>query len=249
VASPAHRLIVRISDQPTLSKLDPVYDHKLVIGRHASPIAVEQFRRLAGTLHDLQAAHGLKTLMITSSLPGEGKTLVTANLALTLSEACQRRVLLIDGDLRRPFIHKVFRLSNAFGLGDVLQSQGNDLPLVRVSEYLTVLPGESIDQPMAMTSDRMRVLLEQCSTMFDWVLIDAAPVGFMPDAQLLSRLTRAVLFVIAANDTPHALVTRAIAELGPECIVGTVLNSVDDDDIPAAAYYHEYYTHNPRSGE
>ena len=109
-----------------------------------------------------------------------------------------------------------------------------------------MLPAGHSDQPMAgLTSDRMRVLLERSAATFDWVLLDAAPVGFMPDAQLLARLTRAVLFVIAAHSTPHQLVSRAIAELDPECVVGTVLNCVEEHDIPAAGYYQDYYS--PRS--
>ena len=112
---------------------------------------------------------------------------------------------------------------------------------MQVSELLSVLPAGQLDQPMALTSDRMRALLEESAATFDWVLLDAAPVGSMPDAQLLARLTRAVLFVIAAHSTPHALVTRAIGELGPECVIGTVLNCVEDHNIPAAGYYHEYY--------
>ncbi|MCA1563318.1 MAG: hypothetical protein LC804_24720 [Acidobacteria bacterium] len=113
---------------------------------------------------------------------------------------------------------------------------------MQVSEHLTVLPAGNVDQPMALTSDRMRVLLEQFAAAFDWVLIDTAPVGFMPDAQLLARLTRAVLFVIAADSTPHPLVSRAIAEVGPECVVGTVLNYVEKHNIPAASYYQDYYS-------
>ncbi len=208
----------------------------------ATPIAVEQYRRLAGAVHELQLDQGLKTLMVTSALPNEGKTLTVANLALTLSEACSRRVLLIDADLRRPSVHEVLRLPNVRGLSDVLRSERGEMPLVQVSEHLTVLPAGNLDQPMALTSDRMRVLLEQSAATYDWVLIDAAPVGFMPDAQLLARLTRAVLFVIAANSTPNQLVSRAIAQIGPECVIGTVLNCVEDNNIPAAAYYQEYYS-------
>ena len=121
------------------------------------------------------------------------------------------------------------------------------MPFLQVSEHLTVLPAGKLDQPMALTSDRMRVLLEQSAATFDWVLIDAAPVGFMPDAQLLARLTRAVLFVIAAHATPHTLVSRAIAELGPECVVGTVLNCVEEHNIPAAGYYQDYYSPDPQT--
>jgi len=218
------------------------FERKLVVSGKASPLAVEQYRRLAGAVHDLQVDQGLNTLMVTSALPGEGKTLTIANLALTLSEACSRRVLLIDADLRRPFVHQLFGLSNANGLSDVLRRERGAMPFVQLSEHLTVLPAGKLDQPMALTSDRMRVLIEQSAAAFDWVLIDAAPVGFMPDAQVLARLTRAVLFVIAAHSTPHALVSRAIAELGQDCVVGTVLNGVDEHTIPAAAYYQDYYS-------
>jgi non-specific protein-tyrosine kinase len=212
-----------------------------VVSKKAAPMAVEQFRRLAGAVHELQVEQGLKTLMVTSTLPNEGKTLTAANLALTLSESCERRVLLIDADLRRPFLHEMFRLPNARGLSDLLRSDHGEAPPFQVSEFLSVLPAGPLDQPMALASDRMRVLLERSAAAFDWVLIDAVPVGFMPDAQLLARLTRAVLFVIAANSTPHLLVSRAIAEIGAECVIGTVLNRLEERDIPAAGYYQEYY--------
>jgi protein-tyrosine kinase len=224
------------------------FEHKLVVSRKAPPIAVEQYRRLAAAIHDLQVEQGLKTLMVTSAVPNEGKTLTAANLALTLSESCEHRVLLIDADLRRPFVHELFGLPNTRGLSDVLRSERGDLPLLQVSELLSVLPAGQIDQPMALTSERMRTLLEQSAATFDWVLLDAAPVGFMPDAQLLARLTRAVLFVIAAHSTPHSLVTRAIAELGPECVIGTVLNCVEEHNIPAASYFQEYYAPGRQAG-
>ena len=222
--------------------LSQMVDCKLVVSEQAMPIAVEQYRRIAGALHELQIEQGLKTLMVTSAAPDEGKSLTVANLALTLSESCNRRVLLIDADLRRPQIHEIFRLPNSRGLSDFLRSDRSEAALLELSEHLSVLPAGESDQPMAaLTSDRMRLLLEQFSSQFDWILVDAAPVGFMPDAQLLSRLTRAVLFVIAAHSTPHPLISRAIAELDPERIVGVVLNAVDQHDIPAAGFYQEYY--------
>jgi capsular exopolysaccharide synthesis family protein len=203
---------------------------------------VEEYRRIAGALHELQLDRGLKTVMVTSAVPEEGKTLTVANLALTLSESCDRRVLLVDADLRRPRLHELFRLPNATGLSDLLQSDRSEIPVLKVAEHLSILPAGQSDQPMAaLTSDRMRVLLEQFSNTFDWVLFDAAPVAMMPDALLLSRLTDGVLFVIAAQSTQHRLVSRAIAALDPERIVGIVLNGVDVRNIPAAAYYREYY--------
>lgn len=225
-------------------------DVRLVINKAATGISVEQYRRLAGAVHGLQIDRGLKTLMVTSSIPNEGKTLTVTNLALTLSESYKRRVLLIDADLRRPSIHDLFRVPNTTGLAEVLRSERADVPLLRLSTNLSLLPGGRPDaNPMAgLTSDRMRALLEQFNQDFDWVLLDAAPVGFMPDAQLLANVTGAVLFVIAAGSTPYLLVQRAVAELGPDCVVGTVLNRVEGRNIPATAYYDSYYAYAEPAG-
>ena len=215
---------------------------KLVGGERISPLAVEQYRRLAVTIHERRTQRGLKTLMVTSTLPNEGKTLTVVNLALTLAQSYRRRVLLIDADLRRPYIHEIFQVPNVRGLGDVLASERAEMPLVEVSEHLALLPAGHADQPLErLTSGAMRTLLERCEASFDWVLLDAAPVGLTPDARVLAALTRAVLFVIAARSTPHLLVTRAIAELNPQYLVGTVLNRMKVRDIPAREYYRDYY--------
>jgi len=229
----------RTGARSQLGPLHPEHERKLVVSDKVNPVAVEQYRRLAAAVHELQIEQGLKTLMVTSAVPHEGKTLTAVNLALTLSEACERRVLLIDADLRRPFIHQILQIPNARGLSDALHNDAES-PLMQVSEFLSVLPAGHTTEPMALTSDRMRVLLERYAASFDWVLLDAAPVGFMPDAQLLARLTRAVLFVIASHVTPHSLVSRAIADIGEDCVIGTVLNRVEAQDIPAAGYYQDY---------
>jgi protein-tyrosine kinase len=235
-------LAPRAGDRHQLGSPPVELERKLVVSERAAPIAVEQYRRIAGALHELQVDHGLKSVMVTSAAPEEGKTLTVANLALTLSGSCSRRVLLVDADLRRPQLHEVFRLPNASGLSDLLRSERSEIPVLKVSDHLSILTAGQSDQPMAaLTSDRMRMLVEQFSGAFDWVLFDAAPVGYMPDAHLLSRLTGAVLFVIAAQSTQHPLVSRAIGGLDPERIVGIVLNGVDVRNIPAAGYYAKYY--------
>ena len=118
-------------------------------------VAVEQYRRLAATLHGLQVERGLKTLMVTSTVPEEGKTLTVANLALTLSESYKRRVLLIDADLRRPSIHQVFGLPNVTGLSDGLRSDRGQLPVLEVSVCLSVVTaGQPDANPMAKLTSR-----------------------------------------------------------------------------------------------
>jgi capsular exopolysaccharide synthesis family protein len=226
-----------------LGAFDPGAGAKLVGSTDISPVAAEQYRRLAGSLHQLQTESGLKTLMVTSSLPREGKTLTVTNLALTLSESYKRRVLLIDADLRRPSIHDVLRLPNSTGLSEALKSSKGRPHVVEVSPMLSVLTaGKPDSDPMAgLSSERMVALLEEWAAEFDWVLLDAPPVGLMPDANLLARATRAVVFVIAAGMTSHKTIERAIGEIGRDLIIGTVLNRIEDRQLPAAAYYQHYY--------
>src|SRR5215470_16059642 len=122
---------------------------KLVAGENVSALTVEQYRRLAAVLHDLQAEHGLKTLMVTSAAPEEGKTLTVTNLALTLSESYHQRVLLIDADLRRPSIHDSFGIHCGEGLAEVVVDKARSMPLVELSPCLSLLTaGRRMSNPM-----------------------------------------------------------------------------------------------------
>jgi capsular exopolysaccharide synthesis family protein len=216
---------------------------RLVKASTTSAVSVEQYRRLAATLHEVQVSNGLKTVMLTSSVPNEGKTLTSVNLAVTLSDSYARRVLLIDADLRWPCLHTLLGLGNTSGLSEVLAEEPPELPLVQVSDRLSVLTaGQPGPTPLAgLSSPRMRALLEECGRRFDWVLLDTPPVGVLPDAQLLARLAGAVVLVIGAGSTPAAIVERSVAELGPECIIGTVLNRVDRHAISEAGYIDRYH--------
>jgi len=216
---------------------------KLVIGSANNALFVEQYRRLAATLHDAQMEKGLKTVMVTSAVPREGKTLTVINLALTLSESYARRVLLIDADLRRPSIHEVLGIPNDRGLSDLLRSDRPDLHTISVSPRLCVLPsGRISENPLAgLSSARMRAFLDDVATKFDWVLLDAPPVGLLPDAQLLGRIAQAAVLVIRAGSTPYPIVDRAISELGRDCIIGTVLNGVDESSMATTEYYGDYH--------
>src|SRR6185369_4203883 len=138
---------------------------KLVIGRDVSPVTVEQYRRLAAALHDYQVQHGLKTLMVTSAAPKEGKTLTVTNVALTLSESYRQRVLVVDADLRRPSLHQVFSIPNERGLSDLVNGATGIVP-VQLSPYLSVMTaGRRLSSPLAMlTSDRIREVVAEAAT-------------------------------------------------------------------------------------
>jgi capsular exopolysaccharide synthesis family protein len=210
---------------------------KIVIDHNMAPVCREQYRRLAAILHHSQLSTGLSVIMISSAVPGEGKTLTSSNLALTFSESYHRNVLLIDADLRRPALHSVFRVDNTSGLSDGLAAeQEHKMALRQVSARLAVLPAGRA------TSDRMRRLLQEARGSFDWVIIDTPPVALLPDAHLLTSMTDGALLVVKAGSTPHYLVKRAMDALGQDRILGAVLNrSTTSTNSGGYGYYQNYY--------
>ncbi|HEY2434182.1 MAG TPA: CpsD/CapB family tyrosine-protein kinase [Vicinamibacterales bacterium] len=216
---------------------------KIVIDGEVAETSIEQYNRLATSLHLIQTHTGLRTLMISSALPRDGKTLTAANLALTLSESYKRHVLLIDADLRRPSVHEVFRVPNASGLADCLRGDGAiSVPFIQVSPYLTILPSGPTDEtPMAgLASARLQALLKNVKTRFDWVIVDTPPVGIISDASILASQLDGVLLVIGAGATPYEAVKRAVTEFGKDRIVGVVLNRVSAQTIHDKSYAQHY---------
>ena len=217
---------------------------KVIVLPDVPAAAVEQYRRLAASLHHAQFDRKMKVLMITSASPGEGKTLTAANLALTLSESYRRKVLLIDADLRRPSLHHIFELPSVLGLSDALTSDSDQkLSVIQVSANLTVLPaGRPDSDPMSgLTSDRMRRIVQEAAAHFDWVIIDTPPVGFLSDANLLVAMVDAALFVVRAGKSPYRLIQRALDAVGRDKVLGVVLNAIDENVDDAGYYYYGYY--------
>jgi capsular exopolysaccharide synthesis family protein len=211
--------------------------------------SVEQYRRLAARLYVAQGEQRVKVVMMTSALPGEGKTLTAANLALTFSESYRRQVLLIDADLRRPSIHELFQVPNVTGLNEGLRAEGDrKVPVIRLTDHLTILTaGRPEPDPMSvLSSDRMRRMLEEAAGSFDWVIVDTPPIGLLSDARLLASLVDTVLLVVRAGSTPVAAINSAVDAIGRDRILGVVLNRADQ--AQHAEYAYQYYTA-PRTQE
>jgi capsular exopolysaccharide synthesis family protein len=220
-------------------------DTKTVVDEHMLPASREQYRRLAAAFHQAQRANGYKVAMIASAVAGEGKSLTAANLALTLSESYRLNVLLIDADLRRPSQHSIFQVSGAPGLSEgLISTEEPKLPLHRLSSRLTVLPaGRPTSDPIgAITSDRMRRLVEEAREVFDWVIIDTPPVGLLTDAALLASMADGVVLVVKAESTPYDLVNRAVDALGRGRMMGMVLNRAREQAHRSSYDYYKYYT-------
>jgi len=240
VAKPDNRLLPDLRHQ-----VNAELDTKTVVDEHMMPSSREQYRRLAAAFHQAQRSNGYKVAMIASAVAGEGKSLTAANLALTLSESYRRNVLLIDADLRRPSQHSIFQVSGAPGLSDGLISvEEPKLPLHRLSSRLTVLPaGRPTSDPIgAITSERMRRLVEEAREVFDWVIIDTPPVGLLTDAALLASMADGVVLVVKAESTPFDLVNRAVEALGRERMMGVVLNRAREQAHRSSYDYYKYYT-------
>ena len=201
---------------------------KVVSDRRMPAVCREQYRRLAAVLHDAQATNRTQVVMVASAVAGEGKTLTAANVALTLSNSYRKRVLIIDTDLRRPTMHKVFRIETSSGLTDGLDPVAQRPIVVRqITPRLALLPaGRPLADPMAgLTSPRIRQLIDEAREMFDWIIVDTPPLVLLPDASLLTSMVDAALLVVRAESTPHVLVKRAADAVGRSRLLGVVLNS------------------------
>lgn len=226
-----------------LGDIPESFEGKLVVSSETAGFCVEQYRKLAAVLEGFRKDGQVRSLMVSSALPHEGKTLTVSNLALTFSESYKRRVLLIDADLRQPSIQKVFGLASGVGLCDDIRAPQEQRSAVQVSANLSVLlAGQIGADPMAeLSSDRMRALIEDAASRFDWVLVDTPPLCLVPDARLVARVTDGVLLVIAAGTTPYQKVSDAISQLGADRILGTVLNRTNAHALAAKDYYLDYY--------
>jgi polysaccharide biosynthesis transport protein len=194
-----------------------------------SPAGIEAFRLLRSSLKWTQRDGAAKTLVVSSALSEEGKTTTSANLAVvTALEG--KRVLLIDGDLRRPRLHKVFRVPRSPGVAQVLRAGLSPAAAVRDTSFagLSFLPAGRDTDDIAdfIGSDRMRGLLAALSDQFDMIIIDTPPVLAVADAVALGPLVDGVLLVVGAGTTDRHAVEQALSQLesAGARVVGAVLN-------------------------
>ena len=245
-ASPASGIPAR-SEATRPQSFDRVavrYEGKTLLDADLSPQSREQYRRLAATLHHMQARQGIKVIMVTSALVGEGKTLTASNVALTLSQSYQKQVLLVDADLRRPSLQAVFGIKSHVGLTDGLTAEDErPVQVHQVTSRLGILPaGRATSDPIAaLTSERMRRLVEEARNTFDWVILDTPPVTLITDASLVSAIADGTVVVVKAGHTPWDLVDRTVNAIGRERMLGIVLNHSTTAAEGYGYYQDDYY--------
>lgn len=207
------------------------------------PSFAEAFRVVRTNVLFSSAEESARSVLVASAGPGEGKTLVASNLAIALAQAGQR-VLIIDGDLRRPRLHDVFSVKQEPGLSNLIVGDAKAADVFRASQVgVTVLPSGRIPPNPAelLGSKRFKDLLARLGEHFDWIVIDSPPVMVVTDPMVVAHIVSGVLFVVSADATSRHTARTAIDQLvtSRAHVLGAVLNRVDLDKN--GYYYSQYY--------
>src|SRR5215472_6934501 len=204
----------------------------------------ERFRTLRSRLYKIASTRKLKKVLITSGVAAEGKTFVASNLAQSIVQQPELRVLLIDADLRSSRLHLLFGATSCPGLSDYLRGEADEYAIMQkgMSENLFLIPGGSLvsNPSELLLSDRMKQLLNAVTPCFDWIIVDSPPTLPVHDASVLAELVDGVLFVIRAGSTDVDIVERTAAEFHGENLLGAVLNQVEKSDSYGDEYQNYY---------
>ncbi|HWB33580.1 MAG TPA: CpsD/CapB family tyrosine-protein kinase [Acidobacteriaceae bacterium] len=218
--------------------------------------AVEQFRSLRSRMQEFRDLNTLKSILVSSGLPREGKSFVAINLAVSLARHKAGRVLLIDGDMRRATLHEILGcpitpglteyLAGSASILEVMQRPKPDSPTSPVPPGLASLTfiaaGKEHDKAGDLSGNRrFQTLITAVKPYFDWIIVDSSPVNLVSDGVNLARSCDAVLLVARGGITRYEVAQRAVAELKASKILGFVLNAVKNPPIAGGYYGYDGY--------
>jgi capsular exopolysaccharide synthesis family protein len=216
-------------------------DSRLVAVGKEESLAAEKFRFLAVRLRQLRQSRAIKKILITSSIPQEGKSTVSCNLACTLARRKQHKTLLIEGDLRRPTIGHKFGFGPVPGLSEWLRGDSESMNLYRLENLgLWVLPAGSAPENALelMQSGKLPGLMDRLAEWFDWILIDSPPILPLADTSIWARLADGILLVTRKDVTEKKQLQRGLAALESSKLLGAVVNG--SSDTAHSDYYQRY---------
>ena len=214
---------------------------RLVFLNEPDSLAAEKFRFLGVRLRQLQQSRPLKKVLVTSTIPEEGKSTVSANLAGVLARRKQS-VLLIEGDLRRPTLAQQFGLGRLAGLGEWLQSGRQTVSNVYRLEgpdFWFLPAGNPPENPLELLqSGRLSYLMGQLANLFDWIIVDSPPLLPLADTTVWSRVTDGTLLVAREGKSEKKQLQRGLEALKKSDLLGVVLNGCAHPDHKS--YYQRY---------
>jgi protein-tyrosine kinase len=206
----------------------------LVAGLSPKSPAAEQYRALRTRLAHTEGAHNLRSLLITSPQKGEGKSVTSANLALTMAQELHRHVVLVEADLRKPSLQHLFGLPSGPGLAEYLTGAASLNSVLKfMPDYnLTIVPGGSAPTNPAelLGSTAMRRMLDQLRTRFDRVILDSPPILPLADVAVLAPMIDGTVLVVRAGVTPKPAIENALRAFDASRLLGVVLNESGMED-------------------
>lgn len=230
--------------------LSPSPESRLCSLTHLGSLGAEKLRLLALRLKNMRDTRKLKIVLITSTIPEEGKSLISANLAVTLARSRHLKTLLLECDLRRPTLAQVLTGRNLPGVSECLQSKRpveDFLYKTQPSGFFFLPAGAPPPNPLElMQSTRFQQVLQQLSASFDWILIDSPPVLPLADTSLLMRFSDGVLMVAREGVTQKKPMQKAIEVIDPALLLGIVLNGSTNTDHEN---YYQRYASGPDSAD
>jgi len=214
-----------------------------IVEKEPKSIAAESYRTLRTNIQYSSFDKEYKVIMVTSSEPGEGKSTTAGNLALCLAQG-EKKVILVDCDLRKPSLHKKFKISNIVGLSDVMIGKEELVTAMhRYNNNLVILTSGKIPpNPSEMLSSKaMTTLLDTLKQNFDYIILDTPPVQAVTDSQILATKADGAILVVRAERTKKDSVQSAINLLKKvnADVIGTVLNGLDNSRNKYYYYYGE----------
>ena len=217
-------------------------DSRLVAFTDDASLGAEKFRLLRARLRHLRETQPLRRIVISSAVPDEGKTLVSMNLAISLAKHTSERILLLEGDLRKPMLAEHLGLPSFGGLDNWFfqdGSIGKYIYRLADSQLWILSAGETRSNPLGiLQSERFLELYGQLGQAFDWILIDAPPLLPMADVNFWSRQADGLLLVAREGRTPKQILQKGLEVLDSPRIIGVVLNEAHSVE---RSYYHHYY--------
>lgn len=225
--------------QPLQVALAP-QNHLVSFSNDDNP-AAEAFRLLGVRLRDLRRQRLLKKVLITSTVPQEGKSMISANLACTLALTKQQKVLLIEGDLRRPSLSKEFGLGKNPGLYECLKVERSLTSCIYQLEgaNIWILPaGSAQNNPLGLLqSGQLSRIMDQLAEWFDWIIIDSPPVLPLADTSIWARLADGIILVTRQGITKKQQLQRGLEAIESKKLIGALLNCSQN-----SSHYDYYYS-------
>jgi len=228
----------------SIPKFYLVKNRGLIVKEEPKSPEAESFRILRTNLQFMVEDKSSKVIAVTSTVPKEGKTTIIGNLGVTL-EMLDKRVVILNLDLRKPTLHKMFNMDNNIGLSEYLSGQTNLDKILKFTEFdnLHIIPAGKVppNPSELISSDRLKELIDNLKEYYDYILIDTPPIGIITDAKIALKLVDVVLYIVRANYSKKEFLQTVNELYKDEKIpsLGVILNAIKDKAGYGYGYYYE----------